>query len=147
MLCIQPPLPYILTALQPPPEGRVSFMSPPLALRVVWFILTLTGASQKSFVLPRIAHSPAAAIPASWLVLIPFSMATGVWWAQILYGVVVTVMEGISALGKICKHSARSFPLTPRHCYRHDLAHEAAAYASLILPRPSHHSGSRNVLS
>ncbi|VDC07392.1 unnamed protein product [Peniophora sp. CBMAI 1063] len=58
-------------------------MSPSLALRVVWFILTLT------------------AIPASWLVLIPFSMATGVWWAQTLYGLVVTFMEGIFALGII----------------------------------------------
>ncbi|KZV76698.1 hypothetical protein PENSPDRAFT_646148 [Peniophora sp. CONT] len=56
---------------------------PSLALRVVWFILTLT------------------AIPASWLVLIPFSMATGVWWAQMLYGIVVTFMEGCFALGMI----------------------------------------------
>ena len=43
----------------------------------------------------------ATAIPASWLVLIPFSMATGIWWAQTLYGIVVTFMEGIFALGEV----------------------------------------------
>ena len=28
-------------------------------------------------------------------------MATGIWWAQTLYGIVVTFMEGIFALGEV----------------------------------------------
>ncbi|VDB95992.1 unnamed protein product [Peniophora sp. CBMAI 1063] len=54
-----------------------------LALRVIWVILTLT------------------AIPASWLVLIPFSAATGHWWGQMVYGLTVTVMDSVFAIGLI----------------------------------------------
>ena len=61
-------------------EHISTFMSS-LALRVIWVILTLT------------------AIPASWLVLIPFSVATGHWWGQTVYGLTVTVMESVVAIG------------------------------------------------
>lgn len=60
-------------------------MSSTLALRVTWVVLTLT------------------AIPATWLVLIPFSVVAGHFWGQTVYGLTVTVMESVFAIG------ARSF--------------------------------------
>ncbi|KZV73311.1 hypothetical protein PENSPDRAFT_627483 [Peniophora sp. CONT] len=69
----------------------------PSALGVTWVVLTLT------------------AIPASWLVLIPFSIATGHWWGQTVYGLTVTVMDSVFAIGLIYNmlhmHTSRSFCL------------------------------------
>ncbi|KZV73305.1 hypothetical protein PENSPDRAFT_649039 [Peniophora sp. CONT] len=63
-----------------------------MALRVAWTVLTST------------------AIPASWLVLVPFSKATGYWWGQMLFAVTITVLEVIIALGMIWDMRAKNMP-------------------------------------
>lgn len=79
----QHPKALLLPRIESPLSGLAapSEVMSPSALGVTWVILTLT------------------AIPASWLVLIPFSISTGHWWGQTVYGLTVTVMDSVFAIG------------------------------------------------
>ncbi|KAI0065274.1 hypothetical protein BV25DRAFT_1774186, partial [Artomyces pyxidatus] len=62
------------------------------ALKTVWFVLAVLG------------------IPATWIVLLPFSSVIGVRWAPMLYCISITVLEGIFSLGMIWKMDPYRMP-------------------------------------
>ena len=64
-------------------------------------MLSSTGSNFFVFVAVIVCLRFCEAIPASWLVLVPFSKATGYWWGQMIFGTAVTFMEAIFALGAL----------------------------------------------